>query len=62
MDWSETIRKAVLLAQPKGYITFHQLDEILPQTLQFLPPTIQTKEIENLLNALSEEGIRVEEE
>jgi hypothetical protein len=55
MDWSETIRKAALLAQRKGYITFYELDQILPHTLQ-------SKQIESLLTVLSEEGIRVEEE
>jgi hypothetical protein len=56
MDWSETIRKAARLAQPKGYITFFELDQILPRTVQ------SPKQIESLLTALSEEGIEVEEE
>jgi hypothetical protein len=58
MDWSETVRKAAILAQEKGYITFYELDQIL----QMLPGTLQSEQIESLLTALSEEGIRVEEE
>jgi hypothetical protein len=55
MDWSETVRKAAILAQEKGYITFYELDQILPRTVQ------SPKEIESLLTVLNEEGIRVEE-
>jgi hypothetical protein len=56
MDWSETVRKAAILAQEKGYITWYELDQILPRTVQ------SPKQIESLLTALNEEGIRVEEE
>jgi hypothetical protein len=56
MDWSETVRKAAILAQEKGYITFYELDQILPRSVQ------SPKEIESLLTVLNEEGIRVEEE
>jgi hypothetical protein len=55
MDWSETVRKAAILAQEKGYITFCELDQILPRSVQ------TPKEIESLLTVLNEEGIRVEE-
>ena len=56
MEWSETVRKAAILAQEKGYITWYALDQILPRTVQ------GPKQIESLLTALNEEGIRVEEE
>ena len=56
MDWSETVRKAAIVAQEKGYITWYELDQILPRTVQ------SPKQIESLLTALNEEGIRVEEE
>ena len=55
MDWSETVRKAAILAQEKGYITFPELDQIIPRTV------VSPREIESLLTALNEEGIRVEE-
>ena len=27
MEWSETVRKAAILAQEKGYITWYELDQ-----------------------------------
>jgi RNA polymerase primary sigma factor len=55
MDWSEMIRKAAILAEAKGYITFNELNQILP-------PNLQSEDIENLMSALSDKGIWVQEE
>jgi len=50
MDWSETIRKAVILAEAKGYITFDELNQIIS-------PKLQSEDIESLMSALSDKGI-----
>jgi hypothetical protein len=55
MDWSETIQKAVILAEAKGYITFDELNQIIP-------PKLQSEDIESLMSALSDKGIWVQEE
>ena len=55
MDWSETMRKAVILTEAKGYITFDELNQIIP-----LKP--QSEDIESLMSALSDKGIWVQEE
>jgi len=55
MDWSETMRKAVILAEAKGYITFDELNQILP-------PNLRSEDIESLMSALSDQGIWIREE
>jgi hypothetical protein len=55
MDWSETTRKAATLAEHKGYITFDELNQIIP-------PTLRSVDIEGLMSALSREGIWIQEE
>lgn len=55
MDWSETMRKAVILAEAKGYITFDELNQIIP-------PKLQSEDIESLMSTLSDKGIWVQEE
>jgi Sigma-70 factor, region 1.1 len=55
MDWSETMRKAAILAEAKGYITFDELNQIIP-------PKPQSEDIESLVSALSDKGIWVQEE
>ncbi|MBU6462872.1 MAG: RNA polymerase subunit sigma-70 [Bradyrhizobium sp.] len=55
MDWSEIMRKVTALAECKGYLTFVELDQVIP-------PTLQSEDIESLLAALSDAGIRVQEE
>lgn len=57
MNWTETVKQAAILAQAKGYITFHELDQIIPDDI--LPGTLQSMQLESLLMALSEEGIKV---
>src|SRR6202030_4388429 len=39
MDWFETVRKAETLAEAKGYVTFDELNQILP-------PIFQSEDIE----------------
>lgn len=55
MDWSETVRKAALLAEEKGYVTFDQLNGLILQT--FKPD-----DIASLIEALSADGVRIENE
>ena len=55
MDWSETMRKAEILAEMKGYVTFDELNRIIP-------PTLQSEDIEGLMSALSDAGIWIQEE
>ncbi|MCP3386732.1 MULTISPECIES: RNA polymerase sigma factor region1.1 domain-containing protein [unclassified Bradyrhizobium] len=56
MDWSEVVRKAVILAEKTGYVTFDQLNELLPSA------KVEPKDIEAILTALSERGIWIAEE
>ena len=55
MELSETVRKAVILAGAKGYITLDQLNQILP-------PNLQSEDIENVMMTLSENGIWLRDE
>ena len=57
MDLSAIIRRAVEIGDQYGFITFGQLDELLPTSGDRLKPEI----IEALLNALSDRGIDVRE-
>jgi sigma-70-like protein len=54
MDLSETMRDAVILAEAKGYVTFEELNQIVP-------PTFGPEDIESLLSALSDAGIWIQE-
>ncbi|MHC2624569.1 hypothetical protein ACVIW2_006601 [Bradyrhizobium huanghuaihaiense] len=56
MDWSEVVRKAAILAEKTGYVTFDQLNELMPST------KVEPEDIEAVLAALSERGIWIEEE
>jgi hypothetical protein len=53
MQPNEMIRKAIELGRPNGFVTFNQLNELLPST------TTAPEDIEALLEALSDEGIHV---
>jgi hypothetical protein len=53
MDWSETMRKAVILAEAN--VTFDELNQILP-------PNLRSEDIESLMLALSDQGIWIQEE
>jgi len=56
MDWSEIVRKAALLAEKTGYVTFDQLNELMPST------RLEPEDIEAILTALSDRGIWIAEE
>jgi hypothetical protein len=55
MDWSETMRKVAALAAYKGYVTVDELNQVIP-------PTLQSEDIEDLMSALSDAGIWIQEE
>ena len=52
---NEIVRKAIELGRPHGFLTFDQLNELLPSA------TSTPEEIETLMEALSDEGINVVE-
>jgi hypothetical protein len=54
MDLSAIIRRAVEIGDQHGFITFDQLDDLLPTAAE-----LETEAIEALLNALSDRGIDV---
>jgi RNA polymerase primary sigma factor len=47
----DIIRKAIELGRQHGFVTFDQLDELLPS------PTTASEDIEAVMEALSDEGI-----
>lgn len=55
MDWSETVRRAALLAQEKGRITFDQLNELIPHK-------VEPEDIERLMAELDAQGIQIADE
>jgi len=55
MDWSETVRKAAVLAEATGHITFDQLSDLIP-------PKTESADIEVLMSALSAQGIWIADE
>jgi hypothetical protein len=55
MDWSEIVRKMVILARENGQITFVQIDELVP-------PTVNQADIERLIEALNAKGIWILDE
>lgn len=57
MRRSEIIRKAIDLGRMHGFVTFDQFDELLQMETETMAP----EEIEELLGALSDEGINVVE-
>jgi len=56
MPESDIIRKAVELGRQKGFVTFDELNRLLPST------TTAPEEIEAVMAALSDEGINVVED
>jgi len=52
----DIIRKAIELGRQKGFVTFDELNELLPST------TTAPEDIEDVMTALSEEGINVIED
>jgi RNA polymerase primary sigma factor len=49
----DTIRKAIELGRDKGFVTFDELNELLPSA------TTAPEDIEAVMAALSDEGIKV---
>jgi RNA polymerase primary sigma factor len=57
MDWQAIIRRAVEIGDQHGFITFDQINELMPESADRLEP----EAIEALLEALSAHGINVRE-
>jgi hypothetical protein len=56
MPKSDIIRKAVELGRQKGFVTFGELNELLPST------TASPEYVKAVMEALSDEGINVIED
>jgi hypothetical protein len=56
MPKGDVVRKAIELGRDKGFVTFDELNELLPST------TATPEYIEAVLTALSNEGIHVIED
>jgi hypothetical protein len=56
MQRNDIIRKAIELGRDRGFVTFNELNELLPST------TATPEYIEVILAALSDEGINVIED
>jgi hypothetical protein len=56
MRHGEVVRKAIELGRLHGFVTFNQLNELLPSK------TTTPEEIETLMEALSEERINILED
>ncbi len=52
----ETIKRVIRLGHETGFVTFDQLNELLP------PATTAPEDIEDLMHALSEAGINLVEQ
>jgi RNA polymerase primary sigma factor len=57
MDLGEIIRTAIKLGRQHGYVTFDQLNELLPSDSDVKAP----EDIEEIMTVLSEAGINVVE-
>jgi len=55
MDLSAIIRTAIKIGDQRGFITFEEIDELMP------PHGVKAEDIEALFNALSDHGIDVRE-
>ena len=55
MDLSTIIRRAIEIGEQRGFITFDELNKILPSN------TTQPEDIEAVMEALSDHGIDVRE-
>ncbi|BAM90634.1 conserved hypothetical protein [Bradyrhizobium oligotrophicum S58] len=56
MRISDIIRQAIEVGERKGWITFDELNEICPGA------EVEPEDIERIMQAFSDEGIRLEEE
>ena len=57
MDLSANIKRAIEIGDQHGFITFHQINELVPSS----PHRFEPEAIEALLDALSARGIDVRE-
>ena len=57
MDWQAIIRRAVKIGDQRGFITFDQINALVPPSAHRLEP----EAIKPLLDALSAHGINVTE-
>ena len=57
MDLSAIIRKAIEIGDQHGFVTFDQINELMPSSVHRFEP----EAIEALLEALSDRGIDVRE-
>jgi hypothetical protein len=57
MDLSAIIRRAIEIGERHGFITFDQIDELVPSAAHRLEPEI----IEDLFETMSDRGIDVRE-
>jgi len=57
MDLSAIIRRAIEIGEPHGFITFDQINELVPSSADPFEP----EAIEALFEALSDRGIDVRE-
>jgi RNA polymerase primary sigma factor len=51
MEWSEIVRKVIIVGEAQGYVTFDQLNELIPAG------DVRPEEIEALLTILQDRGI-----
>ena len=58
MDLSAIIRRAIEIGDQRGFITFEQLNELMPSSAY----KVESEAIEAVFNALSDRGIDVREE
>jgi hypothetical protein len=56
MPSSDIVRKAIELGRDRGFVTFNELNELLPSTMT------APEDIEAVMMALSDEGINVIED
>ena len=55
MDWSKVVQKAIAVAGSTSEMTFEELDALIAMK------NVSNRDLEDLLNALQENGIRVVE-
>lgn len=53
MEWSEVVRKAIIVGEAQGYITFDQLNDLVPAG------NVRPEEIETLMAILQDRGINL---
>ncbi|MGJ4894696.1 RNA polymerase sigma factor region1.1 domain-containing protein [Bradyrhizobium oligotrophicum] len=56
MKISDSIRNAIAIGERKGWITFDELNALCPGS------TVEPEDIERIMRALSDAGIRLEED